>query len=104
MIAGERLHRPSDALPEGEAPVAGRAPAADSPRGREAGGSRSPLTREFACALGGGVALLVLALLLYALAAWLGTGLTVYGEQFVGLLLAGALGTGVAREFAFNTR
>ncbi len=52
--------------------------------------------------MGGGAALLVIALLLYALAAWLGTGLTVYGEQVVGPLLAGALGTGVAREFAFS--
>ncbi len=104
MIAGDQLHRPSDASAGGTPPIAGRAPTATDPRGLEASGSQSPLTWEFTCALGGGVALLVLALLLYTLAAWLGTGLTVYGEQFVGLLLAGALGTGVAREFAFNTR
>ena len=58
---------------------------------------------EAVYALGGGV-LVALALLLYALATWLGTGLPVYGEQFIGLFLAGVLGTGVAREFAFNTR
>jgi hypothetical protein len=44
----------------------------------------------------------VITLLLYALEAWLGTGLAVCVEQSVGPLLAGGLGTGVAREFAFN--
>jgi hypothetical protein len=107
MIAHEQLHRPSEASPQG-APIAvdQRRTVNDPGNPAEAANDRTGnrAASEFMYALGGGAVLLALALLLYALATWLGTGLAVYGEQFIGLFLAGALGTGVARQFAFNPR
>lgn len=107
MIAGERLHRPREALPRDVAVVDRRRTGNDlgDPDVSGAGSSRSPLTTELAWALGGGAVLLIIALLLHALATRLGLGgLTVYGEQFAGLFVAGALGTFVGREFVVTPR
>ncbi len=105
MIAREQLHRPSDAALQA-APIAvdRRRTTNDPGDPVEAGNGRvgTRPSSEAAYALGGGAVLLVLALLLYALATWLGTGMALYGEQLIGLFLLGALGTGVAREFAFS--
>ena len=107
MIARERLHRPSDAALQAAPVAVDRRRTTNDPGDPVVAGNGRAGTRpssEAVYALGGGAVLLTLALLLYALATWLGTGLTVYGEQVIGLFLLGALGTGVAREFAFNTR
>ena len=121
MIAGEQLHRPSDALAQ-VAPVAVdrrrtvNDPGDPAASGNDEVGSRS--LSEFALALGGGAALLVLAVLLYMVAGWFGVGTAdaapralnglsgamAHGEQFAGLFLAGALGTFIAREFAVKPR
>ena len=108
MIAREQLHRPSEASPQGAPIAVDRRRTVNDPgdpadSGNGGVGNRS--SSEVAYALGGGAVLLVLAVLLYALATRLGLGgLTVYGEQFVGLALAGALGTFIGREFAFKPR
>ena len=107
MIAREQLHRPSDAALQAAPIAVDRRRTTNDPgdpvvAGNGRAGTR--LSSEAVYALGGGAVLLVLALLLYALATRLGTGLVANGEQFIGLFLLGALGTGVAREFAFNTR
>ena len=112
MIAGEKLRHPSDALPMDQPAGIAR------PRTPEGGGPRSLVTTELACALVGGAVLLILAVLLYALGAWLGAGtdtatsgattglagVMAHAEPFAGLFLAGALGTFIAREFAVKPR
>ena len=108
MIAREQLHRPSEASPQGAPSAVDRRRTVSDPgdpaeSGNGGAGNRS--ASEFVYALGGGAVLLILTLLLYALATRSGLGgLTVYGEQFVGLALAGALGTFIGSEFAFTPR
>ena len=108
MIAGEKLHRPSDAVVQDVAVVVDRRRTVNDPgdpAGSGNGQAGNRFTSESVYALGGGAVLLILALLLYTLATRIGAGgLTVYGEQFVGLTLAGALGTFIGREFAFTPR
>ena len=121
MIAGEQLHRPSDVSPQITPLAVDRRRTVNDP-GDPAdpgnGGVRSRLASESACALGGGMALLVLALLLYMVAGWFGVGTAdaaprtmtglagalARGEQFAGLFLAGALGTFIGREFVVTPR
>ena len=108
MIAREQLHRPSDASPQA-APIAiDRRRTINDPGDPVATGDGRAGARassEVVYALGGGAALLALALLLYAVAARLGLeGLAVQGTQFAGVFLAGALGTCVTRHLAFNPR
>ena len=108
MIAREQLHCPSNVPPQAAPIAVDRRRTVNDPgdpaeSGNGGAGNRS--ASEFVHALGGGAVLLILALLLYALATRSGLGgLTVYGEQFVGLALAGALGTFIGREFAFKPR
>ena len=121
MIAREQLHRPSDAAPQA-APIAVDRRRTTNDPGDPAdpgnGGVRSRLASESACALGGGMALLVLALLLYMVAGWFGVGAAdaapravaglagalAHGGGFAGLFLAGALGTVTGRAFALPPR
>ena len=118
MIAGEKLHPLGDALPQESAPASETRSAANGPLDRADSGSQSRMMSELAYAVGGGAALLIVALLLYLVAAWLGAGtaetvsgagselgaVAAYGEQFAGLFLAGALGTFIAREFVVKPR
>ncbi len=108
MIAPEQVHRPSDASPQAAPIAVDRRRTVNDP-GDPAetgnGGARNRSSSELAYALGGGAILLAFSLLLYALATRFGLGgLTVYGEQFAGLFLAGTLGTFIAREFAVRPR
>ena len=108
MIAHEQLHGPSDASPRAAPIAVDRRRTVNDPgdpaeSGNGGGGNRS--SSEIAYALAGGAVLLISALLLHALATRLGLGgLTVYGEQFAGLFVAGALGTFVGREFVVTPR
>ena len=108
MIAREQIHRPSDAPPEGAPIAADRRRTINDPGDPVASGdgrAEHRLSSEAVYALGGGIVLLALALLLYAVAARLGLdGLAVQGTQFAGAFLAGALGTCVTRHLAFNPR
>ena len=117
MIVGDKLHRPSDALPRTELTAVAPSPSAHESPDLHHAGARSPVPREIAYAFGGGAVLTVLGLLLYALAAAIGmemagtssqaiSGLAAmaHGEQLAGLFLAGALGTFIAREFVVKPR
>ena len=107
MSVREQLHRPSDASPQLAPVVVDRRRTvndAGDPADSGTGGIGNRSSSELAYTLGGGAVLLVLAFLLYALATRLGTGLTVSGEQFAGLFLAGVLGTFIARKFAVKPR
>jgi hypothetical protein len=88
----------------------------EAPPGRGGGPPERPLAPAFARALGGGAAILAVAVLLYALgvavaAWWAGTPDLALGRlasaplyrEFAGLFLAGFAGVFVAREFHART-
>ena len=121
MIAREQLHRPSDVSSQRPSIAVDRRHRVSDPGdpadpGDGGGGSR--LSSESRWALGGGAALLALAVLLYLVAGSLGVGTAdvapqpmiglsaamAHGEQLAGLFLAGALGTFIGREFVVKPR